>query len=124
MQLHWFSCNLSVNRFHILMGQAQIVDNKITFDEYLNMEDQGEIRHEFYDGEVFAMAGTTMNHNEIVNNVRTLLKDFFRPQGCRVFDLNVNELYLPEGFQIYGNVQKVYQNQTGGVHGSRYPVHY
>jgi Uma2 family endonuclease len=30
------------------------------------MEKHSEIRHEYYDGEVFAMTGTSINHNRIV----------------------------------------------------------
>ncbi|TLU98270.1 Uma2 family endonuclease [Dyadobacter luticola] len=82
------------------MGQAQMAGPKYTVPEYLEMEEKSDIRHEYYDGEIFAMAGTTMNHNEIVDNVRTILKDFFKPFGCRVFAENVKveaieNLYYP-----------------------------
>ena len=41
-----------------------------TFEDYLAAErDELEIRHEFVGGEVFAMVGTTENHNIIVGNV-------------------------------------------------------
>lgn len=81
------------------MGHAQIAEQKYTVEEYLEMEEKSEIRHEFYDGEVFAMAGTTLNHNDIVDNVRSILKDFFRPKGCRIFAENVkvkvSDIYYP-----------------------------
>ena len=71
------------------MGFALMVEPKYTISEYLKLEEESEIRHEYYDGEVFAMAGTSMNHNEIVDNIRTSFKSFFRPKGCRVFAENV-----------------------------------
>jgi Uma2 family endonuclease len=67
------------------MGFALMVEPKYTISEYLKLEEESEIRHEYYDGEVFAMAGTTLIHNEIVDNIRTLLKEVFKPKGCKTF---------------------------------------
>ena len=67
------------------MGYAQLIDRKMTVEEYFELEEQSEIRHEYYDGKVYAMSGTSFNHNDIVDNVRSALKHFFRPQGCRAF---------------------------------------
>ena len=36
---------------------------KYTLEEYFELDKNSDVRHEFYDGEVFAMAGTTRNHN-------------------------------------------------------------
>jgi len=43
------------------MGQAQVAGRKYTVAEFLEMEEKSETRHEFYDGEIFAMADKTMN---------------------------------------------------------------
>jgi len=86
------------------MGQSQVAERKYTFSEYLEMEEKSEIRHEYYDGEIFAMAGTTMNHNDIVDNVRTLLKGFFRPKGCRVFAENVKVEAIKNFYYPYPDV--------------------
>ena len=59
------------------MEQPQVAEKKYTVSEYLKMEERSEIRHEYYDGEIFAMAGTTMNHNRIVGRVRSFLERFF-----------------------------------------------
>ena len=51
---------------------------KFTTDDYLAFERQSEIKHEFWHGELFAMAGSSEAHNLIVTNVvselRTQLK--------------------------------------------------
>ena len=86
------------------MGHVQTAEKKDTVAEYLKMEEESEIRHEYYDGEVFTMAGTTMNHNDIVDNVRTYLKDFFRPQGCRVFAENVKVEVIQNFYYPYPDV--------------------
>lgn len=82
------------------MGQAQMAGPKYTVREYLEMEEKSDIRHEYYDGEIFAMAGTTMNHNRIVGRLRGILERRFLPAGCDVFAENVKveaieNLYYP-----------------------------
>ncbi len=86
------------------MGQAQLAEKKTTVAEYLEREEKSDIRHEYYDGEVFAMAGTTMNHNDIVDNVRSLLKGFFRPKGCRVFAENIKVEAIQNFYYPYPDV--------------------
>jgi len=86
------------------MGQVQVLEKKYTVAEFLEMEEKSEIRHEYYDGDVFAMAGTTMNHNDIVDNVRSFLKVLFRPKGCRVFAENIKVEAIENFYYPYPDV--------------------
>ncbi|GAB2790674.1 Uma2 family endonuclease [Rhabdobacter roseus] len=70
------------------MGDA-LEKTRLTTEAYFDWEAQNEIRHEYYRGEVFAMAGGTLNHNELIGNMRRLFEDEFRGRGCRVFAENV-----------------------------------
>lgn len=36
---------------------------KYTLGDYLALEEKSEVRHEFYNGEIIAMDGGTVNHN-------------------------------------------------------------
>lgn len=45
----------------------------ITEEEYLAGELTSDIRHEYVDGQVFAMSGGTTNHNRIIANIARLL---------------------------------------------------
>lgn len=40
----------------------------MTFEEYLEFEEQSRIRHEYIAGEIFAMTGVTKRHNRIAGN--------------------------------------------------------
>ncbi len=71
------------------MGHAQLAELRMTVEEYFELEDQSEIRHEYYDGEVYAMSGTTLNHNSIVGNVWSVFKGFFERRRCRVFSESI-----------------------------------
>ncbi len=70
----------------------------LTVQDYLELERCSEVKHEFYDGELFAMAGGSPEHNMIVANVLGELRQALRRRPCRVFasDLKVKaptELY-------------------------------
>jgi Uma2 family endonuclease len=56
----------------------------LTPAEYLAMERSSPEKHEYYDGEVFAMAGASFNHNTIVGNAVTALNIALRDRPCRV----------------------------------------
>jgi Uma2 family endonuclease len=43
--------------------------SKMTADEYLAWEREQPVRHEFYHGEVFAMAGGSMRHNALCGRI-------------------------------------------------------
>jgi Uma2 family endonuclease len=52
--------------------------------EYLAWEPQQEIRYEYVHGEVLAMTGGTIPHNDIAINLLTILLPQIRAQGCRL----------------------------------------
>ena len=59
-------------------------------EQYLAWENafvQG--RHEFVDGEVFAMTGTSMNHNEATLNLIGALRGALAGTPCRVFGMDI-----------------------------------
>ena len=41
---------------------------RFTPEEYFDWEEQQQLRHEYLDGEVYAMTGGTLNHSEIAIN--------------------------------------------------------
>ncbi len=77
--------------------------NYITVDEYLHLEEQSLVKHEYIDGEVFDMAGASDAHVTIAGNLLTLIRNHIRGSGCRVYfsDMKVrleklNRLYYPD----------------------------
>ncbi|MBW4593701.1 MAG: Uma2 family endonuclease [Brasilonema angustatum HA4187-MV1] len=57
---------------------------KMTVEEYLEWELQQDIRYEYVNGEVFAMTGVTIPHNDIALNFYTTINPHLRSRGCRV----------------------------------------
>jgi len=54
-------------------------------DEYLALEAQSDVRHEYLDGQAYAMAGGTDAHTTIALNLASELRSHLRGTGCRVF---------------------------------------
>ncbi|MCF2150430.1 Uma2 family endonuclease [Desmonostoc muscorum LEGE 12446] len=57
----------------------------LTAEAYLQLEEKSDIKHEYIDGEVYAMAGTTDTHNTIGLNLALLIRNHFRGSECRVY---------------------------------------
>lgn len=57
----------------------------LTPEQYLQLEAESPTKHEYVDGEVFAMAGTTDTHNTISLNIAFLIRNHLRGTGCRVY---------------------------------------
>lgn len=55
-----------------------------TVDEYLALERSSEKRHEYLDGQIFAMAGESGAHADITVNLVALLAAQLRGTPCRV----------------------------------------
>ncbi len=77
---------------------------QLTPAEYLAWEEQQEFRHEYADGEVYAMTGGTLNHSEIASNFTTILKNHLRGSGCKVFNSDAKVQILESNSYLYPDV--------------------
>ena len=73
------------------MTTVQPEKKTYTFAEYVQLEQSENTRYEFWDGEVFAMAGSTKRHNSIVQNMTFALRPFAKKAGCKVYAENVRQ---------------------------------
>lgn len=78
------------------MGQAEQQPRRHTVEEYLALEEQSEIRHEFFEGELFAMAGADVSHNLLASNFLVSFKQALRGRPCKVLMEGV-QLAVEEG---------------------------
>lgn len=58
--------------------------SKLSPEEYLAWERQQEGKHEYLDGEVFAMAGGSYRHNRLIMKVGFALEPSLAARGCTV----------------------------------------
>ena len=59
--------------------------DSITPDEYLALERESDIKNEYFDGEIFAMAGARRGHNQISTNIVRMLGNHLLEKPCSVF---------------------------------------
>jgi Uma2 family endonuclease len=59
---------------------------RISAGEYLEGEKLAELRHEFVDGAVYAMAGASRRHNLIATNTLVALANHLRGKPCTPFN--------------------------------------
>ena len=78
------------------MRQAQ---RHYSVDEYLSLAEGSNLRLEYFDGEIFAMSGGTIDHNQIAQNLTGAL----RHGDCRSYIIDVR-VRTPAGLYTYPDV--------------------
>ena len=69
-----------------------------SLEEYFEIECNSEEKFEYWDGNVWSMAGASPEHERVVVNVGGHLRELFRGRGCSVFGSNLKvkvPLYSP-----------------------------
>ena len=61
----------------------------MTWDEYLTFEESSELRHEFHDGQIFAMVGVTIAHARLAGKLHAVLLTHLQDQPCQPFIADV-----------------------------------
>ncbi len=77
-----------------------------SFADYLAIERESEIKHEFDAGEILAMSGGTARHSALAMNVGFALRGT-RPQGCTVFQSDMRVRIRATGRATYPDVSMV-----------------
>jgi Uma2 family endonuclease len=77
---------------------------RISFAEYLAVEDRSDIRHEFLDGNIYAMAGGTPEHAALVAAFIQQLGNALRGKPCRVYSSDLRVRIRETGFTTYPDV--------------------
>jgi Uma2 family endonuclease len=78
-----------------------------TVEEYLRQEEASLEKHEFHDGEIFAMAGGTYEHSAISSNVNGLLFAALDGTPCRPLESNLRVGILNSSKFVYPDVQVI-----------------
>ncbi|HEX2915833.1 MAG TPA: Uma2 family endonuclease [Chloroflexia bacterium] len=58
----------------------------LSIEEYLWEEQHSETKRDYYNGQVYNMAGGTVAHSRIAVNVINRLSETLEPRGCQVFN--------------------------------------
>lgn len=78
-------------------------NGKWTVEAFLAFDDASPIKHEFYFGDVIAMAGASEKHVLISGNVFASLHQQLRQRDCRVYQSDLR-VYVSENEQFFPDV--------------------
>lgn len=88
------------------MSQAA-TKRRYSYAEYLELENGTEEKLEYYDGQVYAMAGGTPDHSGLASNVIQLLGQQLAGKPCRVFTADLRVRVLVTGLATHPDVTVV-----------------
>ena len=75
-----------------------------TVEEYLELEETAQVKHEYLDGRIYAMSGATDYHALITANVIGLVHAQLRGRPCRVYSSDLNVRVERTGLHTYPDV--------------------
>lgn len=81
--------------------------HRYTFAEYLEIEEVARVRHEYYAGEIYAMAGGTPEHAAMAAAITALLGRQLSGTPCRVYSSDLRVRVLATGLATYPDVTVV-----------------
>lgn len=92
-----------------MIGDAMAAQPKSVYsvEEYLDIERAGPHKHEFYRGEIFALAGSSEAHNLILTNILTSLNTQLRQRPCKVYPSDMRLKIPKTGLYTYPDVSIV-----------------
>ena len=84
----------------------------ISVEDYLQMEETAETKHEYVEGDIVAMAGASREHNEIVSNLIHAVRTCLGKKSCTIYpsDLRVTtpagkNYFYPDATVVCGDVK-------------------
>ena len=80
---------------------AQLQTHGLSVADYLALEERSEIKHEYINGEIYAMAGASVRHNQIAGNLFARLLTHLRGSPCQVFFADVKLHLQEQGEEIF-----------------------
>lgn len=79
----------------------------ISEEDYLTMEAVSPVKHEYFDGEIFQMAGASERHNNIAGNIYGELYGQLKRGSCKVYQNDMRLYIEKEGIYTYPDVMVV-----------------
>jgi Uma2 family endonuclease len=86
---------------------------KYSIKDYFKMEENSLEKLEYHEGEIFAMAGGTLNHGLLANNIGGSLREVIKKKGksCRTYKsdtkiaINEDKYVYPDTFVVCGKTE-------------------
>jgi Uma2 family endonuclease len=95
----------------------------MSFETYLEGERDGDIRHEYVDGQIYAMGGASELHNTVAAELHTAINSRL-PDTCRAWmaDMKVKIEYGGKTFGYYPDIMVACGENTGDQYVRTNPI--
>ncbi len=100
---------------------AVLKDNKISVEEYLEGELLSDVKHEYIDGYIYAMAGASRNHDRISKMVARKFGEHLDNTPCEVFGQDI-KVYVSNTKFFYPDVMVVCEDEKGNDYYTDKPI--
>lgn len=95
----------------------EVAKKRCSLEEYLALEAKSESKHEYYKGEIFAMAGGTFRHAQLAENVFVTLRRRLKGKPCQPKSSEMRiqtpgELYTYPDASVYCGKPELSEAQT------------
>lgn len=77
---------------------------RLTPKEYLDFERKSEIKHEYYNGDIFDMSGASREHNIIAMNVGSEIRQQLKGKNCESYPSDMRVFVPTTGLFTYPDV--------------------
>jgi Uma2 family endonuclease len=77
---------------------------RLTPEQYLEAERSAEFRHEYYNGQTYAMSGGSFQHGQIIGNLTIELGTGLKRRPCSVVPNDLRLRVSPDGLYTYPDV--------------------
>jgi Uma2 family endonuclease len=74
---------------------------RYAYDDYVQLDEDSHVKHEYLDGQIYAMAGGSPEHAELAGNVIAALRTRLRGRGCHVYSSDLRVRVLATGLATY-----------------------
>jgi Uma2 family endonuclease len=91
-------------------------------EDYFEVEKHSEIRHEYDNGQLIPLLGSTLNANEIAINFTVALRSEIRKNGFRLFTHSVRTIVHEQRLYRYPDVVVMASNIVKGIRHVTEPV--
>ncbi|MCK5538105.1 MAG: Uma2 family endonuclease [Bacteroidales bacterium] len=91
------------------MSLVKEIDKNISEEEYLSGELLSDIKHEYINGQAYAMAGASTNHNRVMTNLVSELRLRLKNSSCEPFssDMKVkitDDYFYPDAMVVCDHI--------------------
>lgn len=86
---------------------SDVPGKRLTAEEYLEFERGSDIKHEFYNGRIYAMAGAKRRHNVIALNIGSEIREHLKGRDCEAYPSEMRVFVPRFGLYTYPDVSVV-----------------